>query len=108
MVQATGCAEVMVGCGALGAPWVFAPAPPTRAERARVIRRHCRLITALLDERQALIQLRKHLASYLGALPQAARTRAAMFQAPDAAAVEAIFWERWGGRVGPTVTFPAR
>ena len=95
MRRATGCADVMVGRGALGTPWVFAPAAPTREERARVIRRHGQLIAGLLDERQALLQLRKHLAWYLGALPLAARARAAMFQAPDAAAVHTIFWERW-------------
>lgn len=101
MRRATGCADVMVGRGALGAPWTFAPAAPTREERARVIRRHCQLIAGLLDERQALLQLRKHLAWYLGALPLAARTRAAMFQAPDAAAIQAIFGERW--EAGPAL-----
>ena len=97
MRRVTGCAGVMVGRGALGAPWVFAPTPPTRAERARVIGRHCELITALLPERVALMQLRKHLAWYADGLPGAALARAAMFRAPDAATLQTLFWELWEG-----------
>src|SRR4029453_11478038 len=44
MVAAPGCAAVMVGRGALGAPWIFAGAEVTRDERARIIRRHAELI----------------------------------------------------------------
>lgn len=97
MRRVTGCAGVMVGRGALGAPWVFAAAPPARAERARVIRRHCELIMALLPERSALIQLRKHLAWYADGLPGAAPARAAMFRAPDAATLQTLFWGLWEG-----------
>ena len=97
MRRATGCAGVMVGRGALGAPWVFAPAPPARAERARVIGRHCELITALLPERSALMQMRKHLAWYADGLPGAAQARAAMFRAPDAATLQTLFWGLWEG-----------
>jgi tRNA-dihydrouridine synthase len=97
MRRATGCAGVMVGRGALGAPWVFAPAPPARAERARVIRRHCQLIMALLPERSALLQLRRHLAWYADGLPGAGQARAAMFRVPDATALQALFWTLWEG-----------
>jgi tRNA-dihydrouridine synthase B len=97
MRRATGCAGVMVGRGALGAPWVFAPAAPGRAERARVIRRHCQLITALLPERSALLQLRRHLAWYADGLPGAGQARAAMFRVPDATALQALFWSLWEG-----------
>ena len=95
MRLATGCAGVMVGRGALGSPWVFAPAPAAPAERGRVIRRHCQLILGLLPEHSALMQLRKHLAWYADGLPGAAQTRAAMFRAADAAAVQALFWRVW-------------
>ena len=97
MRRATGCVGVMVGRGALGAPWVFSPAPPTRAERAPVIRRHCQLIMALLPERSALLQLRRHLAWYADGLPGAGQARAAMFRVPDATALQALFWSLWEG-----------
>jgi nifR3 family TIM-barrel protein len=95
MRRATGCVDVMVGRGALGSPWVFSPTPPTREERARVIRRHCELILALLPERRALIQLKKHLAWYAEGLPFAVQARPAMFQAPAADRVREIFWTLW-------------
>src|SRR5213595_3457232 len=41
MVAATSCAAVMIGRGALGAPWIFATGETSRDERARIIRRHC-------------------------------------------------------------------
>jgi tRNA-dihydrouridine synthase B len=95
MVRATGCRAVMIGRGALGAPWIFGGEPIGREERARVIRRHCQLIQAHLPERLALTQLRKHLAWYSSGLPFGARLRPALFQAPDVAAVQDIFWATW-------------
>src|SRR5947208_2226796 len=62
MVAATGCAAVMIGRGALGAPWIFRGSGASRDERARIIRRHDALIEALLPPRTAAIQLKKHLA----------------------------------------------
>ncbi|MGH7392932.1 MAG: tRNA dihydrouridine synthase DusB [Candidatus Rokuibacteriota bacterium] len=96
MVTATGCAAVMIGRGALGAPWIFLPAEPARAERARIIRRHCELIEAHLPEPVAFTQVRKHLAWYSAGLPYGARLRPLLFQAPDAATARARFWEAWG------------
>ena len=97
MRQSTGCADVMVGRGALGAPWIFSPAAPLGDERARVIRRHAELIAALLPGRPALLQLKKHLTWYSDGLPGAARVRTAMFQAADATTVQRLFWDLWGG-----------
>lgn len=95
MTRDTGCAAVMIGRGALGAPWVFSPHPPGRAERARVIRRHAALIEAHLPEIRALIQLKKHLAWYSAGLPGGARLRAALYGAADAASAQTLFWEAW-------------
>jgi nifR3 family TIM-barrel protein len=95
MVAATGCAAVMVGRGALGRPWVFRGRAVTRDERAAVVRRHCALIEAHLPERLALVQLKKHLAWYSDGLPNAARTRPALFAARTAAEACAIFWALW-------------
>lgn len=95
MVEATGCAAVMIGRGALGAPWIFCARDVTGDERATVIRRHCALIEAYLPERLALLQLKKHLAWSAAARPFGARLRAALFQAPDAPTVQAVFWDAW-------------
>src|SRR5687768_14945066 len=95
MVAATGCAAVMIGRGALGRPWVFRGRAVTRDERAAVVRRHCALIEAHLPERLALVQLKKHLAWYSDGLPNAARTRPALFSARTPAEARTIFWALW-------------
>jgi tRNA-dihydrouridine synthase B len=95
MVAATGCAAVMIGRGALGRPWVFGGRAVSRDERAAVIRRHATLIQAHLPERLALVQLKKHLAWYSEGLPNAARTRPALFAARTADEVSEIFWTLW-------------
>jgi nifR3 family TIM-barrel protein len=95
MTAATGCAAVMIGRGALGAPWIFSDGAVTRDERARIIRRHCALIEAHLPERLALVQLKKHLSWYAEGRPFAARARGALFSAATPAEVYEIFWGPW-------------
>jgi nifR3 family TIM-barrel protein len=95
MVRATGCAGVMIGRGALGAPWIFSAGPPSHNECGRVIRRHAELIEAHLPPRLALVQLKKHLAWYSAGLPGSARLRSALFDAADPATVQARFWDAW-------------
>jgi tRNA-dihydrouridine synthase B len=114
MHRATGCAAVMIGRGALGAPWVFtvtgsaSPASTvgglpqavsgsvvSETDRARIIRRHCVLIQEHLPERAALLQLKKHLAWYSSGRPFGARLRPALFAASSAEAARALFWHHW-------------
>jgi tRNA-dihydrouridine synthase B len=95
MQSATGCAAVMIGRAALGAPWIFRGVDVDRDERARVIRRHAALIAEHLPDRLALVQLKKHLVWYSRGLAGAARVRTALFQAPDTAAVHELFWSIW-------------
>jgi len=95
MTRETGCVAVMIGRGALGAPWIFSATTVSPADKAGVIRRHCTLIETHLPERQALIQLKKHLAWYSAGLPGGARLRAALYGAADAASVQALFWAAW-------------
>ena len=95
MVAATGCAAVMIGRGALGAPWVARGEDVSRDEKTRIIRRHCALIEEHFTPRLALVQLKKHLAWYSGGLPDAARMRAALFSAESPAAVYDVFWRIW-------------
>lgn len=95
MHAATGCAAVMIGRGALGAPWVFRASPTTDDDRARIIRRHCALLQEHLPERAALLQLKKHLAWYSSGRPYGAHLRPALFAASSADAVKALFWRHW-------------
>ena len=95
MVEATGCAAVMIGRGALGAPWIFRGAETPRDDRARIIRRHDEWIQALLPPRTAAIQLKKHLAWYASGFPHAARLREELFRAQEPAEVREIFWAAW-------------
>src|SRR6266850_8596145 len=81
MVAATGCAAVMIGRGALGAPWVFLGRAVACEEQAAIIRRHCALIEAHLPERLALVQLKKHLAWYSAGRPGSAALRPRLFAA---------------------------
>src|SRR5881409_1714468 len=95
MIEATGCAAVMIGRGALGAPWIFRGSETPREDRARIIRRHDELIQALLLPRTAVIQLKKHLAWYASGFPHAARLREELFRAQEPAEVREIFWGTW-------------
>jgi nifR3 family TIM-barrel protein len=95
MVSATGCAAVMIGRGALGAPWIFRGGPVERGERAVIIRRHAALIEAHLPERLALVQLKKHLAWYSAGLPGSAALRPRLFASASPAEVRELFWALW-------------
>jgi tRNA-dihydrouridine synthase B len=95
MVAATGCAAVMVGRGALGAPWIFASGDVSRDERARIIRRHAELIDTHLSAPTALVQLKKHLAWYASGFPGAAKLRETLFGLETPAAVQDAFWAAW-------------
>jgi tRNA-dihydrouridine synthase B len=95
MVAATGCAAVMVGRGALGAPWIFASGIVSRDERARIIRRHAELIRTHLSTATALVQLKKHLAWYASGFPGAAKLRETLFSLETPAAVQDAFWAAW-------------
>jgi nifR3 family TIM-barrel protein len=108
MAAATGCAAVMIGRGALGAPWVFAGSAVAREQRRRIIRRHAELITGLLPERLALVQLKKHLAWYSAGLPESARMRPALFQASAPSEVLDRFWELWAAGETVAGASPAR
>ena len=95
MTAATGCAAVMIGRGALGAPWIFRGAETGRPERAAIIRRHAALVEAHCPEREVLVQLKKHLAWYSAGLPGSAALRPRLFAARTPAEVREIFWAAW-------------
>jgi len=95
MATATGCAAVMIGRGALGAPWLFRGEAVDREGRAAIVRRHAALIEEHLPARLALIQLKKHLAWYSAGLPGSAALRPRLFAATSAAEVHERFWALW-------------
>lgn len=86
LYEHTGCDLVMVGRGALGAPWVFTqieaylnhgtriPTPPI-AKRMDVLCRQVALAAELKGERLALLQARKHASWYMREIRDAAILR---------------------------------
>lgn len=86
LYEQTGCDLVMVGRGALGAPWIFSqiqaylehgvllPDPPI-AQRMRVMYRQIALAASFKGERVALREGRKHAAHYMRGLRCAAAFR---------------------------------
>ena len=86
MYEYTGCDMVMVGRGALGAPWVFAEInaylgherwllPKPVAQRMAVLCRQAAMTAAFKGEKVALLQIRKHAAWYMRGLRGAAEFR---------------------------------
>ncbi len=86
MLEQTGCDMVMVGRGALGAPWVFTqieayltheriiPTPPI-SKRMADLMRQVSLAVECKGERIALLEARKHAAWYMSGLRGAASMR---------------------------------
>lgn len=86
MMDRTGCDGVVIGRACLGRPWLFGqltdvfagrpirPEPPL-GEVAVIARRHAQLLVDALDERRALLMMRKHLAWYLTGYPVGADAR---------------------------------
>lgn len=101
MLEETGCDMVMVGRGALGAPWVFAEIeayltygqllpPPPVTRRMTVLRRQAALAVAYKGERVALREMRKHAAWYMRGLRGAAGLRAAAGQISSLTDLDAL------------------
>ncbi len=103
MVAETGCAQVMIGRGAVGSPWVFdetyesLSAAGQWAYRERVIRRHIALLREHYAENQrdGRTQVRKHLAWYTEGVPRGAATRMRVFQSETIDEAEDVFWSWW-------------
>ena len=75
MIEVTGCAGVMIGRGALSAPWIFRdtwshlttgviPEPPTIEQKCRLMRDHFRNICSFRNERSAVLEFRKRVSWY--------------------------------------------
>ncbi len=86
MLEQTGCDMVMVGRGALGAPWVFSQIEayithgrliptPTITKRMADLMRQAKLAAEYKGEHVALLEARKHAAWYMSGLRGAAMMR---------------------------------
>jgi tRNA-dihydrouridine synthase B len=75
MLKYTKCAGVMIGRGALAAPWIFrdtwsylttgvVPPPPTIEQKCDAMRAHFRGIAKLRNERSAVMEFRKRVSWY--------------------------------------------
>lgn len=75
MIDVTGCQGVMIGRGALAAPWLFrdtwsyltagaVPRPPTIEQKCQLMRDHFQNLLRFRDERIAVIELRKRVSWY--------------------------------------------
>jgi tRNA-dihydrouridine synthase B len=72
MMAETGCDGVMIGRGAIGAPWLFNgrdPACLSPATRFQIIRRHLDEMVAFYGEAEGVILFRKYLKRYLEPFP---------------------------------------
>lgn len=88
LYEQTGCDMIMVGRGALGAPWLFAeieaylahetilPTPPLE-KRMAVLCRQAELAAQIKGEKVALLEMRKHTAWYMRGIRGAADYRRA-------------------------------
>ena len=97
MMSETGCASVMIGRAALGRPWIFdaaydaLDADGRAAYEQRVVDEHICLIDECFEGREALTQMKKHLAKYIGERPGTRRLRAEMFAQTSEAALREVF-----------------
>jgi nifR3 family TIM-barrel protein len=75
MIEVTGCAGVMIGRGALSAPWIFRdtwaylttgtlPPPPPIPEKVRLMSEHFHNIVRFRGERPAVLEFRKRVSWY--------------------------------------------
>ncbi len=106
MLDMTGCDAVMVGRAALGRPWLFRQIAaylatglnlpePSRAERARIARRHAQLTleTTHLPEHVAVRELRGQISKYQLDAPGSAKVRNRLVRIDSYAELESILLE---------------
>lgn len=86
LMEETGCDFVMIARGSLGNPWIFqeakalwegrpVPAPPTAAEKARMMKLHFERLLELKGEYAAVREMRKHVGWYMKGVHGSAQLR---------------------------------
>ncbi|MCX7846615.1 MAG: tRNA dihydrouridine synthase DusB [bacterium] len=104
LLEQTGCAGVMIGRAAVGAPWLFRAveqylatgeevADPGPRERGELALRHFRYLCELYGERTACLHIRRIACGYARGLPGAREFRTRVVQVASAAEVRAVIEE---------------
>lgn len=101
MMEATGCAGVMIGRGALSAPWLFSQAwalqrgepvvEPTEEDKVASMRRYFELMRTERDDRYAMMHMRRRISWFAKRLGPCKPLREMIRTAPDPATVHAAF-----------------
>ncbi len=105
MMAETGCQAVMIGRGAMGRPWVFSDQYESLGRgaqdeyRLNVITDHVELIQEHLDERRALIQMKKNLSWYISTGWRARFRRRELFECVTAPETWDVFKRYWDFRL---------
>ncbi len=83
MMAETGCAAVMIGRAALGAPWIFQPGPssPPMAVRVAALSRHLELIPRYMDANRCLGRTKNHAGRYFKGIPGGSAIRKKIYEA---------------------------
>ena len=101
MQKLTGCTSVMIGRGALGQPWIFSSDfeklnhKEKHEKKYSIIREHFALIEKYLNQKFALIQMKKHLAWYIRSMRGAAQARGKVFSLQSTLKVYDFLQETW-------------
>lgn len=104
LFETTNCDMIMVGRGAMGAPWIFKqintyldegillPAPPL-SQRLLFLLRQCEAMCEYKDPYIAMLQIRKHAAWYIKGLPGAASFRNQCGQIGSMDDLKKLIWD---------------
>ena len=99
MLDETGCDLVMVGRAAIGNPWIFKQIneylendviidQPTSEEKIDMCLKHLRYLLDFQSEKQAVLEIRMHISSYLKGISGAKEVKDAIFKMKSAKEIE--------------------
>lgn len=107
MIEETNCDAIMIGRATLGNPWIIKecveylenkklPQEVTTKEKIEMIKKHLNNLKELKSEKQALLEIRSHIAWYLKGVPNANETKQKVFKAKTIEEIEEILKEKEG------------
>ena len=99
MIEETNCDAIMIGRATLGNPWIIKecveylenkklPQEVTTKEKIEMIKKHLNNLKELKSEKQALLEIRSHIAWYLKGVPNANETKQKVFKAKTIEEIE--------------------